>query len=234
MTRPHLAEFAELLGAVREQAGLTVRQLGRSTNYSHPHVARAATGKKLPSWQLTSAYLNACGVGGEDLRSWRRLWTIAKDRERRFRRSGPTALPPLAADADWQKAVSAVRAIEPLLPFIRKVTTLDDLSIALVRLGMRRGLDSLRKVEATTGIPWATLHGWYTGKRKPSEARLKAAARQRLAAGQGELDLGLDAVAATGPLEIVSSRMGHLWDALCRAHDVLGFAEAAGGDEVFR
>lgn len=66
---------------------------------------------------------------------------------------------------------------------------------------------------------------------------LKAAARQRLAAGQAELDLGLSvaAVAASGgPLEIASSRMGHLWDALCRAYDGLGFGEAAGGDEVFR
>jgi hypothetical protein len=37
-----------------------------------------------------------------------------------------------------------------------------------------------------------------------------------------------------GPLEIASSRMGHLWDALCRAYDVLGFQAVAGGDEVFR
>ena len=63
---------------------------------------------------------------------------------------------------------------------------------------------------------------------------LKAAANQRLAAGQGELDLGLDVAAGSGPLAIMASRMGHLWDALCRAYDVLGFAEAAGGDEVFR
>jgi hypothetical protein len=63
---------------------------------------------------------------------------------------------------------------------------------------------------------------------------LKAAANQLLAAGQGELDLGLDAAAVSGRLEITSSRMGHLWDALCRAYDVLGFAEAAGGDGVFR
>jgi hypothetical protein len=64
---------------------------------------------------------------------------------------------------------------------------------------------------------------------------LKAAARQRLAAGQDELDLGL-AVGAPGggPLEIASSRMGHLHDALCRAYDLLGFDRAAGGDEVFR
>ena len=64
---------------------------------------------------------------------------------------------------------------------------------------------------------------------------LRAAARQRLVAGQGELDLGLAVGAASdGPLEIASSRMGHLWDALCRAYDVLGFDPAAGGDEVFR
>jgi Transposase DDE domain len=64
---------------------------------------------------------------------------------------------------------------------------------------------------------------------------LRTAARQRLAAGQGELDLGLPAgTSPGGPLEIASSRMGHLWDGLCRAYDVLGFGQATGGDEVFR
>jgi hypothetical protein len=68
-------------------------------------------------------------------------------------------------------------------------------------------------------------------------AALKAVARQRLAVGQGELDLGLDtseAVSSAAPLPIVASRMGHLWDALGRAYDALGFEAAAGGDEVFR
>jgi hypothetical protein len=49
---------------------------------------------------------------------------------------------------------------------------------------------------------------------------LKAAARQRLAAGQGELDLGMSAMAGAGsggPLPITSSRMAHLWDALVSA-----------------
>jgi hypothetical protein len=47
---------------------------------------------------------------------------------------------------------------------------------------------------------------------------LKAAARQRLAAGQGELDLGLEVTepgrrgAGGGPLPITSTRMGHLLD----------------------
>ena len=56
---------------------------------------------------------------------------------------------------------------------------------------------------------------------------------ERIAAGQAELDLGLDAVAGAGPM-IVGSKAGHLWDALCRAYDSLGFDQATGGDEVFR
>lgn len=61
---------------------------------------------------------------------------------------------------------------------------------------------------------------------------LKAAAAQRLSAGQAQLDLGL--TAAGGPAEIVSSRMSHLWDALGRAYERLGLDAAAGVDEVFR
>lgn len=64
---------------------------------------------------------------------------------------------------------------------------------------------------------------------------LKAAARQKLAAGKGELDPGLSGPAPGqgGPLLITSSRMGHLWDALEHAYRVLG-SEAVAGDPVFR
>jgi hypothetical protein len=68
---------------------------------------------------------------------------------------------------------------------------------------------------------------------------LKAVAQQRLAAGQGELDLGLAPVDAAVPsggplLPITSSRMSYLWDALMHAYQELGFERAAGRDEVFR
>src|ERR1700741_3091506 len=63
---------------------------------------------------------------------------------------------------------------------------------------------------------------------------LKAAARQRLAAGQGELDLGLDTGAPGGPLLITASRMGCLLGALEDAYRVLGLDQATAGDEVFR
>ena len=64
---------------------------------------------------------------------------------------------------------------------------------------------------------------------------LKAAARQRLAEGQGALDLGLNTTGVDGePLEIVASKASHLWDGLYRAYQILGFDTATGGDEVFR
>jgi len=68
---------------------------------------------------------------------------------------------------------------------------------------------------------------------------LKTVARQRLAAGQPVLDLGLEATdpaakgAGGGPLPITASRMEHLLDALTHTYRVLGFDRAAGGDEVF-
>ena len=64
---------------------------------------------------------------------------------------------------------------------------------------------------------------------------LKAAAGQRIADGQGELDLGLDLTEiGSAPLEIIGSRAGYLWDGLCLVYEALGLDRAAGGDEVFR
>ncbi len=62
-------------------------------------------------------------------------------------------------------------------------------------------------------------------------AALKAAAAQRMAAGQAELDLGIFSQAGSAPLPITSSRAAHLWDALCQGYRVLGFDQVA--DEVF-
>jgi hypothetical protein len=62
---------------------------------------------------------------------------------------------------------------------------------------------------------------------------LKAKGAQMIAGGQGELALGVEAPAEAA-LEIASSRMGVLWDALVWAYEVLRFDKAAGGDEVFR
>ena len=66
-------------------------------------------------------------------------------------------------------------------------------------------------------------------------AALKVSARQRLTAGQGELDLGLaPRTDGSSPLPIRSSRMAVLGDALEHVYGRLGFEDAAEGDEVSR
>lgn len=61
----------------------------------------------------------------------------------------------------------------------------------------------------------------------------KIAARQRLALGQDQLDLGLESgVGSGGALPITSSRVGHLCAALVRAYDALGFEAAKGSPHV--
>lgn len=65
-------------------------------------------------------------------------------------------------------------------------------------------------------------------------AALKAAAAERLAANQAVLDLDVTRPAGSEPLPITSTRMTHLWDALCAAYRILGFESEAKGDTVFR
>ena len=63
---------------------------------------------------------------------------------------------------------------------------------------------------------------------------LKAAAAERLAAGQTELDLGIGGGVEPGALPILSSQMTHLWESLWAAYRVLGFESATKNDNVFR
>jgi len=63
---------------------------------------------------------------------------------------------------------------------------------------------------------------------------LKAAAAERLAAGQTELDLGIAGHLEPGALPILSTLMAPLWESLCLAYRILGFESAVKGDNVFR
>src|SRR2546423_4450779 len=103
------------------------------------------------------------------------------------------------------------------------------------RLGRRRGPGRCRSCTPRAGGARDIEHVGSAHDDAELEA-LKAAARLRMAAGQAELDLGVDLGTGTSeqPLPITSTRMGHLWDALGHAYQVLGFAAATGDDEVFR
>ncbi len=107
------------------------------------------------------------------------------------------------------------------MAYVRTVRTASGATAVQIVYSMRRGSRSIEHVGS--------------GHDEAEVEALKAAARQRLAQGQTALDLDLDGgYAVPGPARIVSSRAGHLWDALERAYEGLGLHEAAGSDPVFR
>jgi transcriptional regulator with XRE-family HTH domain len=70
-------EFAAALQRVRRQAGLTYRELADHAHYSHAHLVRATSGKHLPSWDVTAAFLTGCGVPADLMPVWLRRWEAA-------------------------------------------------------------------------------------------------------------------------------------------------------------
>ena len=106
------------------------------------------------------------------------------------------------------------------MPYVRTVKTKSGATAVQVAYSSRRGSRNIEHI--------GSAHN------EAELEALKAAARQRMAAGQLELDLGLDGPGAAGLLPITSSGMGHLLDALEHAYRVLGLEDAAGGDDVFR
>lgn len=92
------------------------------------------------------------------------------------------------------------------MPYVRTVKSASGATAVQIVYSSRRRSRDIEHIVSSHGEPEVEL--------------LKTAARQRIAAGHGELDLGLDDnPAAGGPLEITSSRVGHVWDALCRAYE---------------
>jgi Helix-turn-helix domain len=71
-----VAEFAYQLRQLRERAGRpTYRQLEETTHYSATALSRAAAGERLPSRDVTLAFVAACGG---DVAEWGRRWSAAK------------------------------------------------------------------------------------------------------------------------------------------------------------
>jgi hypothetical protein len=105
--------------------------------------------------------------------------------------------------------------------YVRSVKTSSGATAVQIVWSSRRGSRSIEHLSIRPAM-------------RPSWPYLKAAADERLAAGQAELDLGVACRPGSAPLPITSSRAAHLWDALGCGYDVLGFDKAASGHDVFR
>ena len=91
------------------------------------------------------------------------------------------------------------------MPYVRTVKTASGATAVQIVYSSRRGSRDIEHIGSAHDDAELEL--------------LTAAARQRLAAGQGELDLGLDASAAGGPLPITAVPLG----ASCSDHRRAGW-----------
>jgi len=75
-----LKEFAEGLRALRHDEKLTYRQLSQRARYSYSVLSTAASGRELPTLEVTLAYVTACGG---DATAWEERWkAVAADLRR--------------------------------------------------------------------------------------------------------------------------------------------------------
>jgi hypothetical protein len=80
------AEFASELRALRRrEPRLTYREMARLTHYGTTVLCVAASGRRLPTWSVTHAYVSVCGGS---VAEWHRRWTEARKAAVRGRRKG--------------------------------------------------------------------------------------------------------------------------------------------------
>jgi CRP/FNR family transcriptional regulator, cyclic AMP receptor protein len=88
-----LATFAGGLRALRAQKGYTYQKLSVLTRFSIAVLSEAASGTRLPTWEVTAAFVEACdGVEAD----WRARWEAARAKWQRHTRSPgrPARRPP--------------------------------------------------------------------------------------------------------------------------------------------
>ncbi|WP_194894229.1 protein kinase domain-containing protein [Catenulispora pinisilvae] len=111
-----LAEFARDLRALRHATGqIPYRDLGRLARYSPSALSTAVSGRKLPTIELTLAFVRACGGTADDVRTWEQRWHEVNESlgrpGRAPRRPPPTSLTRRFADADPANARNVVQFV---------------------------------------------------------------------------------------------------------------------------
>jgi hypothetical protein len=101
--RGPVAQFALALRAARDAIGKPkYRNMAKTAGVSSGALSKAASGKRVPTWQTTKAYLRACRVLSEaDLAVWHAKWeqmvaaaNAARVAERAARGEAPLARQP--------------------------------------------------------------------------------------------------------------------------------------------
>lgn len=138
-----VADFAEELRRLRKRADLTVQELAQRAHCSTGAVSSAASGRTLPSWQITRAYLAGCG---EDPAEWQQRWEAAAAEAG----VSPAPVRSAAGDSDSRDIGPDQRSQTGSeltgAPPLASVATPQDFHLALLALRAQRGGPSLREL----------------------------------------------------------------------------------------
>jgi transcriptional regulator with XRE-family HTH domain len=154
------APYADFAAALRRlRAGQTYQQLADRTGYSLSALSQAASGRRLPSWRLTRAFVQACG-GEEEY--WHRRWQKA-------RLSAPHREGIAPAVADHFDAVTRAERLRRL----RQAETAAEFVHCLRMVKTASGL-SLRMLETCTSVSKSALGEMLSRDQLPSPPRMLA------------------------------------------------------------
>ncbi|MGH3972601.1 MAG: helix-turn-helix domain-containing protein, partial [Pseudonocardiaceae bacterium] len=137
-----LAEFAMELRQLRERTGMTYRELAQRAHCSASALCQAANGRRLPTWEITRAFVEGCGG---DQQQWQARWQAVADE------IGVDSDPTTSSGRDGDEVAaqsdsSDLREHLPNgnIPPLSSITTPQDFHLALRALRAQVGNPSLR------------------------------------------------------------------------------------------
>jgi transcriptional regulator with XRE-family HTH domain len=156
--------FKRALRELKERAGNpSFRDLADRVDYSRTVLAQAISGRGMPTWSVTAAFVRGCGG---DEAEWHRRWLVASESASRATSRADDA----GADGDTMLAVDSRQRFAA------------DLARRIDRSGLSR-----REVAARAGHAASTLSAIVSGHRLPREELLRTLL-QAIGASSGEID----------------------------------------------
>ncbi|GIH51685.1 Helix-turn-helix domain-containing protein [Microbispora rosea] len=153
---------------------LTSRAMAKTARFSHAVLADACAGKRLPTWDVTKAFVQACGADDTELARWREDWLQTQQVVGRLRRKLGHAdvVVPTHTDTGRPVREGRLRPVqvdladpEAWVPQPETVQTFDDLLYQLRVLRIARGNLSLRDLSRLSSVPTSTLGNLFSGRR---------------------------------------------------------------------
>lgn len=151
-----ISDHAIQLRVLRQHAGLTLRQLADLTGLSAGTLSVAQGGRELPTWEVTSRFVKACGA---DVEEWRRRWEAAASFARLPRSMhavGVDQLPPVRWRSSEAKAM--LRRLAGPAPLPVTAESPAQFTECLRRVKIWAGDPPIRVLASRVDLPPSTLH----------------------------------------------------------------------------